>query len=158
MSNFPDPFQANNSQTEHAATEDAQFENFQFDDNTQQSQSNEHSQTDAQMLQRVEDAKNHALISYIFMVIGIFTGFFWILGAIWAMVKKDEARNTPYYDHYSNIISTFWWGLLWTGIGIVTWVLVVGIFITFIAWVWAVYRVVKGLARITSDQPYNAQL
>jgi uncharacterized membrane protein len=105
--------------------------------------------------QRIENAKTNALISYILMAIGIFTGIFWFIGAIWAMVKKEDAINTPYYDHYTNIIRTFWWGLLWTVIGIVTWMLFIGGFIVFIAWMWSIYRIIKGLARITSNKPYE---
>lgn len=105
--------------------------------------------------QRIENAKTNALISYILMAIGIFTGIFWFIGAIWAMVKKEDAINTPYYDHYTNIVKTFWWGLLWTIIGIVTWMFFVGAFIVLITWIWSIYRIIKGLARITSDKSYE---
>lgn len=104
--------------------------------------------------QRIENAKNNALASYVLMAIGIFTGIFWFIGAIWAMVKKEDAINTPYYDHYTNIVKTFWWGLLWTVIGILTWMMFIGGFIVFIVWIWSIYRIIKGLARITSNKPY----
>jgi hypothetical protein len=35
------------------------------------------------------------------MAVGLFTGLFWIIGAVWAMVKKGEARGTIFEDHYS---------------------------------------------------------
>jgi uncharacterized membrane protein len=105
--------------------------------------------------QRNEDAKNNALIAYILMVLGMFTGVFWIIGAVWAMVKKEDAVNTPYLDHYSNIVKTFWWGFFWTMLGIALWVFFIGIVIMFIAWVWAIYRIIKGLARITSDKSFS---
>lgn len=105
--------------------------------------------------QRIENAKNNALISYVLMAIGIFTGIFWFIGAIWAMVKKDDAINTQYHDHYTNIVKTFWWGLLWTVIGIATWMIFIGAFIILIAWIWSIYRIIKGLARITSNKSYN---
>ena len=35
-------------------------------------------------------AKINALIAYGFMAVGLFTGLFWIIGAVWAMVKKGE--------------------------------------------------------------------
>ena len=57
-------------------------------------------------------AKTNALIAYGFMVLGLFTGVFWIVGAVWAMVKKEDAIGTRFEDHYSNIIKTFWWGLV----------------------------------------------
>lgn len=109
---------------------------------------------DLQKFQYLSRAKNNALAAYALMVLGMFTGIFWFIGAIWAMVKKDDALNTPYYDHYSNIITTFWWGLIWTVIGMITWMLVVGVFICGIVWIWVIYRIIKGLAKITSDKPY----
>ena len=105
--------------------------------------------------QRNEDAKTNALIAYGLMVLGMFTGVFWIIGAVWAMVKKEDAVNTPYHDHYSNIVKTFWWGFFWTVLGIALWVFFIGWVIMFIAWVWAIYRIIKGLARLTSDKSYN---
>lgn len=107
-----------------------------------------------QKLQYLSRAKNNALAAYALMVLGLFTGIFWFIGAIWAMVKKEDALNTPYYDHYSNIITTFWWGLIWTVIGMITWMLVLGVFICGIVWIWVIYRIIKGLAKITSDKPF----
>ena len=60
---------------------------------------------------REENAKSNVVIAYVFMLLGIFTGVFWLIGAIWAMVKVSEAHNTRFEDHYANIISTFWWGI-----------------------------------------------
>ena len=42
------------------------------------------------------------------MVVGMFKGGFWIVGAVWTMVKKADAKDTVFEDHYSNIIKTFW--------------------------------------------------
>lgn len=105
--------------------------------------------------QKIENSKNNALIAYILMGLGIFTGVFWIIGAIWAMVKKDDAVNTPFHDHYSNIIKTFWWGLAWTILGMLLWVFVIGAFIMLFVWIWSIYRIVKGIARLTSNQSYK---
>ena len=101
-------------------------------------------------------AKTNALIAYAMMVAGLFTGVLWIVGAVWAMVKKDEAKGTLFEDHYINITSTFWWGLgIWI-IGFITVFFVVGYFILLGVWVWSIYRVIKGLARITSNKAFNS--
>lgn len=42
-------------------------------------------------------AKTNALIAYAMMVAGLFTGILWIVGAVWAMVKKDEAKGRSLY-------------------------------------------------------------
>jgi len=101
-------------------------------------------------------AKTSALIGYGLMILGMFTGIFWLIGAIWAMVKQGEARGTLFEDHYSNIIRTFWWVLGLSIIGFITAVFVVGYFILFVVWVWSIYRIIKGLARLTSNKPYQS--
>ena len=101
-------------------------------------------------------AKTNALIAYGLMVVGIFTGVFWIVGAIWAMVKKGDAQGTIFEDHYSNIIKTFWWGLGLSILGFILAFVVVGYFILLAVWIWSIYKVVKGLAKITSNKAYNS--
>lgn len=101
-------------------------------------------------------AKTNALIAYAFMGIGLFTGIFWIIGAIWAMVKKDDAVGTLFEDHYSNIIKIFWWGLLLSIIGAFLIFFIIGYFILLAVWFWSVYKLIKGFAKITSNKPYNS--
>ena len=101
-------------------------------------------------------AKTGALIGYGLMVAGLFTGIFWIIGAIWAMIKKGDARGSLYEDHYSNIISTFWWGLLFSIIGGVLTIVLIGYLVLGVVWVWSIYRMIKGIALITSNKPYNS--
>lgn len=156
MPEIPDPFKNSASNKRHSFHNDetSESDNFQSDF-FQSSHFKPEGSEEEESLQRVVDARNNALIAYISMTIGIFTGIFWIIGAIWAMVKKDDAKNTLYYEHYTNLISTFWWGLLWTVIGTITWVFIIGGFILFAAWIWTIYRVIKGLALITSNKPYT---
>jgi len=101
------------------------------------------------------NAKVNVVIAYIFMLLGIFTGVFWLIGAIWAMVKVSDARGTFFEGHYHNIISTFWWGIVWSVAGFILTFFFVGYFVLFVVWVWTIYRMVKGLARATSNQPYE---
>ncbi|MDO6558904.1 DUF4870 family protein [Paraglaciecola chathamensis] len=101
-------------------------------------------------------AKTSALIAYGLMVFGLFTGLFWIIGAVWAMVKKGEAQGTIFEDHYSNIIKTFWWGLGLSIVGFILAFVVVGYFILLAVWIWSIYKIIKGLAKITSNKAYNS--
>lgn len=101
-------------------------------------------------------AKTNALIAYGLMGLGLFTGIFWIIGAIWAMVKKDDAVGTLFEDHYSNIINTFWWGLVLSIIGFALILFVVGYFFLLAVWFWSVYKLIKGFAKISSNKSYNS--
>jgi uncharacterized membrane protein len=100
-------------------------------------------------------AKTNALIAYGLMVFGLFTGIFWVIGAIWAMVKKDDAAGTLFEDHYSNLIKIFWWGLGLSIIGTILIFVIIGYFILLGVWIWSVYKLIKGLANLTSNKAYN---
>lgn len=102
-----------------------------------------------------EMAKTHVIIAYAIMLAGFFSGIPWIIGIIWAFVKKADATGTIFEDHYSNIIATFGWGLVFSIIGWILTFVFVGFFILFAVWLWAVYRVTKGLIRATSNQSYQ---
>tara|TARA_R110001583_G_scaffold2536_5_gene18262 strand:- start:30944 stop:31312 length:369 start_codon:yes stop_codon:yes gene_type:complete len=99
-------------------------------------------------------AKTSALIAYGLMILGMFTGVFWLIGAIWTMLKKGEAEGTLFEDHYTNIISTFWWVLGLSIVGFILAFFIVGYFVLFVVWVWSIYRIINGLAKITSNKPY----
>ncbi|OUV22145.1 MAG: hypothetical protein CBC55_04965 [Gammaproteobacteria bacterium TMED95] len=103
-----------------------------------------------------EAAKLNALIAYGLMVVGMFTGVLWIVGAVWAMVKKSDAQGTVFEDHYTNITKTFWWGLGLSILGFILAFVVVGYFLLLAVWIWSIYKIVKGLAKITSNKAYNS--
>ena len=104
---------------------------------------------------RDDSAKTNALFAYIMMGLGYFTGICWFIGGIWAIVKISDYRGTQFEDHYANIISVFWWGLGLTIIGMVTTFIFIGWLILLGTFVWSIFRLVKGLANLTSNKPYN---
>lgn len=99
-------------------------------------------------------ARNNALIAYAFMLLGFLTGVFWLVGGIWAYIKRQQAPDEPWSSHYKNIMTVFWWGLALFTISILTWVFFIGILLFFITAVWSLYRLIKGLALLTDDKPY----
>ncbi|WP_026972861.1 DUF4870 family protein [Aliagarivorans marinus] len=111
--------------------------------------------TTAAPTEKDNNAKTHALIAYVMMVLGLFTGVFWLAGAIWGMVKKGDAAGTLYQDHYDNITKTFWVGLIIGIVGFVLSFVGIGIIVLIAGGIWCLYRVIKGLARLTSNKPYN---
>ncbi|CAG9001515.1 MAG: hypothetical protein CENE_03536 [Candidatus Celerinatantimonas neptuna] len=100
------------------------------------------------------EAKNHALIAYILMVLGVFTGVLWFIGAIWAMVKCSDVAGSLFEDHYRNIITVFWWSLGWAIVGFALSIILVGYLILLLVWIWSAYRILRGLARLTSNRAY----
>lgn len=110
--------------------------------------------TSNHMASNASDAKSHALVAYILMLIGMFTAIPILIGAIWAMVKRSDALGTIYHSHYTNAIRIFWYTVLWTIVGAIFIFVAVGYFIFAAVWLWALYRLVRGLVKIMADEPY----
>ncbi len=98
--------------------------------------------------------KAHALLSYILLAIGLFTAIPLLFGAIWAMIKKKGAYGTTYHSHLVNATRVFWWSLFWTILGALLVPIGIGYLIWCVAWLWVLYRVVDGLVKVLSDEPY----
>lgn len=75
--------------------------------------------------------------------------FFPIAGIIYAYIKRGGAKNNYEKSHASYAIRTFWWGMLWLAIGLITLFIFVGILILIISSIWYVYRTIKGFIRAT---------
>lgn len=102
-----------------------------------------------------DEAKTHALIAYALMLVGLFTVVFWFVGGIWAMVKKSDVSGSRFDDHYTNLITTFWWGIFWAILGGLLCLIMVGYVVLFVLFVWVLYRLIKGLAKLTSNRAFD---
>lgn len=90
-------------------------------------------------------ARNLAVVVYILQGLSFFLGGITALvGVVINYVKLDEVRGSWIESHFRWQIRTFWIGLLWTVIGILTTMLIVGWFILLGIAIWVIYRIVKG--------------
>ncbi len=107
----------------------------------------------AKSAEQLASLKNVTMVVYALQALS----FIWGLPAVVALVinylKRDDARGTLYESHFTWQIRSFWWGLLWVAIGGVLAVVLVGFVVLFVAWVWMIYRVVKGWLKLTEGQP-----
>jgi uncharacterized membrane protein len=81
-----------------------------------------------------------------------------LLAVIMGAFMRDSARGTYLESHYSWLLRTFCWGLLWLVIVTVVFTLtVIGIFVLFVPWtiltVWYLYRVIRGWLRLNEGRP-----
>ena len=77
-----------------------------------------------------------------------------LIGLVINYVKREDVAGTLYQSHFDWQIRTFWWGLLWSVIGFVLmFAFGLGLVVLFVAWVWAIYRVVKGWLKLTEGKP-----
>ena len=103
--------------------------------------------------EELQALKNITQVVYALQALSFFWGVPALVAIIINYIKRDEARGTLYESHFDWQIRSFWWGLLWSAIGMVLAVVLVGFLVMFIAWIWMVYRVVKGWLRLTEGKP-----
>jgi len=84
------------------------------------------------------------LVIYILYALSAFVGITAIVAIIVNYVKRDDARGTLYESHFRWQIRTFWFGLLWACLGVLTIFVGIGFVVLAANSVWLIYRVVRG--------------
>ena len=91
-----------------------------------------------------ESDRTVTVIAYALHLFGAITGLPSIIATVLNYVRIN--RYGGFFDsHHRWMIHSFWWGLLWFVIGWITVWILIGWVILFLAWVWYVYRHVRGL-------------
>lgn len=107
-------------------------------------------------LENSNNARTHAIICYVLLLLSCVTGITGLIALIWAYIKRGDAKETPFYDHFSNVITVFWVSLILGIIGAVTLMIIVGYFILLGTAIWVFYRLIKGVIRAVDKKPFNA--
>ncbi|MGB8339795.1 MAG: hypothetical protein WCE43_13165 [Burkholderiales bacterium] len=92
-------------------------------------------------------------IIYALYALSILVGLTAIAGIIMNYVKRDDVKGTWLESHFNWQIRTFWWGLLWGVIGMITMVIGIGFIILPIAGIWVLYRIIKGWLKLNENKP-----
>ncbi|WP_251977185.1 DUF4870 family protein [Salinicola avicenniae] len=111
------------------------------------------SEGDARAQAPMVNSSSMALIVYVLYLAGFLTGITAVIGLILAHVNKGEEQNPMLLSHYRFQIRTFWWGLLWMTLGMITSAIFIGFFVMAFWAIWTIYRCVKGLTRLNRGQP-----
>ena len=106
--------------------------------------------------QELQGLKTVTTVVYALQALSFLWGITAIVGVIINYVKREDARGTVYESHFDWQIRTFWWGLAWFVVGVVLAILVVGVLVLFVAWIWMIYRVVKGWLKLIDGKPVFA--
>lgn len=91
-------------------------------------------------------------VTYILYALAVVTGVPMLIGLILAYVVRGEAPAWL-QTHYTFMIRTFWYGLALIGIGILTFILGVGMFLLWILPVWYIVRIVRGWMLLENQKP-----
>jgi uncharacterized membrane protein len=89
---------------------------------------------------------NMPMIIYILYFAGFFLGVSALAGVIMAYVQRSDSDDAVLASHYRYQIRTFWFGLLYFVIGVLTTFLLVGYFVLLFWLVWTLIRVIKGFS------------
>ncbi len=98
------------------------------------------------------------IAAYILQIIGLFLAIHpaFIAAVIINYVREDKTHGTFLEIHHRWQIRTFWYSLLWFGVGIITAPIIIGPFIILANYIWVIYRVIKGLSNVLSNEPVLA--
>ncbi|WP_218110553.1 DUF4870 family protein [Ostreibacterium oceani] len=89
---------------------------------------------------------------YILYLVNIVVPFLGIIGVIMAYVKQSESPAWL-QTHFRFQIRTFWIGILYVVIGIITLAIIIGFFILLFTTVWYIIRCAKGMNALSNRQP-----
>ena len=113
------------------------------------------------------------LVLYILYIVAIFSaGLLAVIALIINYIKRSSVKGTIFESHFTWQIRTFWWYLIWNVIAFVPFIflfytgqnpeLFAGvalgasafcIVVVGLAWVWIVYRALRGIITLNDNRP-----
>jgi uncharacterized membrane protein len=93
------------------------------------------------------------LIAYVLYGVSIVFGPAIFVGLIFAYLKREEIAGTYVASHFEWLIRTFWITLIVGIAGVILSLVLVGILVLGVVWLWFVYRIVKGFILFNDSQP-----
>ena len=111
----------------------------------------------ATLTENERSAKSLTTLIYALYAASFFVGGVTAIAAIVInYLKRDDVVGTFLDSHFRWQIRTFWFGVLWTAIGAVLMLVLIGWVVLGVVWVWLVYRIVKGFLRLNDNKPMYA--
>ena len=104
-----------------------------------------------------ESLKALTMFVYVMQALGFLFGLTWIVGVIVNYAKRAEVAGSWLESHFRWQIRTFWFGLLWIVVGALLLVVFgLGYLVWAAAWLWAIYRIVKGWLYLNDNRALPA--
>ena len=97
----------------------------------------------------VESDRTLVLVAYVLHLVGAIAGLPSLIGLLLNYLKRSECSE-PLASHHRWMIRSFWWALLWVILGAVLTLLLVGWVIMGLAWLWYLYRHIRGLIALVN--------
>jgi len=102
---------------------------------------------------REQSLKNITAIVYGLQLASFLAGITIIAAVIINYVKRKDVEGTWLESHFRWQIRTFWYSLLWLGVGLASLVVLIGFFVLMASAVWLLYRAIKGWVALSENKP-----
>lgn len=90
------------------------------------------------------ELKKYTFAVYILQALSFVLLFTALIGIVVNYVKEDDVRGSWLESHFRWQKATFWYGLLWMLIGMLTTPLLIGYAVLGILTLWLIYRIARG--------------
>ncbi|MCX4026906.1 DUF4870 domain-containing protein [Endozoicomonas sp. SM1973] len=98
-------------------------------------------------------AKSTATLVYALQAAAFILGITFIVAVVINYVKKEDVQGTLAESHFRWQIRTFWFSVLWTVIGFITTIFIIGYLLLVANGIWTIYRIVKGWIHLNDGKP-----
>ena len=95
-------------------------------------------------------------VVYVLQALSFAFGVTAVAGVVLNHLYLHQVRGTWLESHFQWQIRTFWFGLIWSIVGLMTYLLFVGWVILLGVYLWTLYRVVKGGINFFAARPMYA--
>lgn len=93
---------------------------------------------------RLDELKKYAFSVYILQALYFVLVITPVIAVVINYVKEDEVRGSWLESHFRWQKATFWYGLLWTFLGIISLPILLGYPVLLGVMVWLIYRIARG--------------
>lgn len=93
-----------------------------------------------------------ALVAYVLHLVGAITAIPSLIALVINYIKRRD--DGPLADsHHAWMIHSFWWTILWCIVGWILTLVLIGYAVLALAWLWFLYRHVRGLIHLLDNRP-----
>jgi uncharacterized membrane protein len=103
--------------------------------------------------EQLQSAKTLTTVVYALYAAALIIGISAVVAIVINYVKRDDMVGTWLESHFRWQIRTFWFGLLWFSLGVLTYIIIIGWVIMGVTCVWFIYRIVKGWLYLNDNKP-----
>ncbi len=93
---------------------------------------------------QLAELKKYTYAVYILLALSFVTLITPVIGVIINYIKEDDVRGSWLESHFTWQKATFWYGLLWTLLGVLTTLILIGYVVLGVVTIWLIYRIARG--------------